>query len=164
MVYSSHICFALMTYNYDPKYCEDWMILIRICLVVVVLYHMSRTWWRHQMETFSALLAICAENLPVPVKSQHKGQWRAALMFTLICAPINGWINNREVGDLRRHRARYDVIVMNKNFLHLWLVVCWDIIFIKRGLDFIKSLANKALQIKLEVLRCAIYYNPSMDK
>ena len=24
------------------------------------------TWWRHQMETFSALLAICAGNSPVP--------------------------------------------------------------------------------------------------
>ena len=23
-------------------------------------------WWRHQMETFSALLAICAENSPIP--------------------------------------------------------------------------------------------------
>ena len=26
----------------------------------------SSTWWRHQMETFSALLAICAGNSPVP--------------------------------------------------------------------------------------------------
>ena len=26
---------------------------------------------------------------------------------------INGWVNNREAGDLRRHRAHYDVIVMN---------------------------------------------------
>ena len=26
------------------------------------------TWWRHQMETFSALLAICAGNSPVPGK------------------------------------------------------------------------------------------------
>ena len=25
-----------------------------------------KTWWRHQMETFSALLAICAGNSPVP--------------------------------------------------------------------------------------------------
>ena len=24
---------------------------------------------------------------------------------------INGWVNNRQVGDLRRHRAHYDVIV-----------------------------------------------------
>ena len=26
----------------------------------------QKTWWRHQMETFSALLAICAGNSPVP--------------------------------------------------------------------------------------------------
>ena len=48
-----------------------------------------------------------------PVNSSHKGQWRGALMFTLICARINGWVNNREAGDLRRNRAHYDVIVMN---------------------------------------------------
>ena len=47
-----------------------------------------------------------------PVNSPHKGQWRGALMFTLICARINGWVNNREAGDLRRYRAHYDVIVM----------------------------------------------------
>ena len=73
----------------------------------------SIPWWRHQMETFSALLAICAENSPVPVNSPHKGQWREALMFTLICARINGWVNNREAGDFRRYRAHYDVIVMH---------------------------------------------------
>ena len=37
----------------------------------------------------------------------HKGQWRGALMFSLICAWINGWVNNCEAGDLRRHRAHY---------------------------------------------------------
>ena len=45
---------------------------------------LSYAWWRHQMETFSALLALCAGNSPVPVNSQHKGQWRGALMFSLI--------------------------------------------------------------------------------
>ena len=64
------------------------------------------------METFSALLAICAGNSPVPVNTPHKGQWRGALMFILICTRINGWVKNREAGDLRRHRAHYDVIVM----------------------------------------------------
>ena len=44
------------------------------------------TWWRHQMETFSALLAICVGNSPASGKnSPHKGQWRGALMFSLIC-------------------------------------------------------------------------------
>ena len=33
-------------------------------------------------------------------------------MFSLICVLINGWVNNRETGDLRRHRGHYDVIVM----------------------------------------------------
>ena len=47
-----------------------------------------------------------------PVNSPHKGQWRGALMFSLICARINGWVNNGEAGDLRRQRAHYDVIVM----------------------------------------------------
>ena len=43
---------------------------------------------------------------------RHKGQWRGALMFSLICARINGWVNNGEAGDLGRHRPHYDVIVM----------------------------------------------------
>ena len=47
-----------------------------------------------------------------PVNSPHKGQWRGAFMFSLICVWINGWVNNREVGDLRRYRAHYDLIVM----------------------------------------------------
>ena len=47
-----------------------------------------------------------------PVNSHHKGQWRGALMFSLICARINDWVNNHQAGDLRRHRAHYDVTVM----------------------------------------------------
>ena len=69
-------------------------------------------WWRHQMETFSALLAICAGNSLAPVNFPHKGQWRGALMFALICVWINAWVNNRKAGDLRRYCAHYDVIVM----------------------------------------------------
>ena len=42
-------------------------------------------------------------------------QWRGALMFSLICTWINGWVNNREAGDLRRHCAHYEVIVMALN-------------------------------------------------
>ena len=46
------------------------------------------------------------------VNSPHKGQWRGALMFSLICVWINGWVNDREAGDLRRYRVHYDVTVM----------------------------------------------------
>ena len=47
-----------------------------------------------------------------PVNSTHIGQWRGALMFSLICARINGWVNTGEAGDLRRYRVHCDVIVM----------------------------------------------------
>ena len=48
-----------------------------------------------------------------PVNSPHKGQWRRALMFSLICAWTDSWANNGDAGDLRRHRANYDVIVIS---------------------------------------------------
>ena len=47
-----------------------------------------------------------------PVNSPHKGQWRGALMFSLICVWINGWVNNGEAGYLRRYRTHCDVTVM----------------------------------------------------
>ena len=74
----------------------------------VILHHDDVIKW----EKNSALLAICAGNSPVPVNSPHKGQWRGALMFSLICAWINGWVNNHKTGDLRRYLAHDDVIVM----------------------------------------------------
>ena len=45
---------------------------------------------------------LCAGNSPV----------RGALMFSSIYAWANGWVNNRDAGYLRRHRAHYDVTVM----------------------------------------------------
>ena len=71
-----------------------------------------------------------------PVNSPHKGQWRGALMFSLICAWINGWVNNREAGYLRRHGAHYNVIVVTETkvsmtFLYLFLskglIYCYSI-------------------------------------
>ena len=46
------------------------------------------SWWRHQMEIFSALLAFCAGNSP------HKGKWRGALVFSLIRA-LNKWLSKQ---------------------------------------------------------------------
>ena len=80
--------------------------------IAIVTVKLS-TWWHHQMETFTALLAICAGHSPVPDEFPHKGQWRGALMFSLICAWINGWVNSHEAGKMRRHCAHYDVIVIS---------------------------------------------------
>ena len=57
-----------------------------------------------------------------PVNSLHKGQRRGALMFSLICAWINGWVNSHEADDLRRHRAHYDVTVMFIRTFHTHVI------------------------------------------
>ena len=46
------------------------------------------------------------------VASPHKGQWCRALIFSLICARSNGWVNNWDAGDLRCNPAHYDVTVI----------------------------------------------------
>ena len=83
------------------------------------------TWWRHQMETFPRYWPFVRGIHRSPVNSPHKGQWRGALMFSLICAWINGWVNNREAGDLRRYRAHYDVTVMTDDKIILVQVMAW---------------------------------------
>ena len=77
----------------------------------IILYVLAIPLWHHQMEIFSALLALCVGNSPM--NSPQKDRWRGTLMFSLICVWINAWENNREAGDLRRHRTHYDVIVMS---------------------------------------------------
>ena len=63
-----------------------------------------------------------------PVDSPTKaGQWRGALMFSLMCAWTNRWAQNRDAGDLRRHGTHCDVIVMIRN-VHMvrpWCVLSW---------------------------------------
>ena len=58
------------------------------------------SWWCNQMETYSGFLALCAGIHRSLVNSNHKGQWRRALIFSLICVWTNDWINNRDAGDL----------------------------------------------------------------
>ena len=64
------------------------------------------------MKTFFALLAICAGNSPVPgeLPTQRPVTRSFDVFFDLRLH--NGWVNNGEAGDLRRHRIHYDVIVM----------------------------------------------------
>ena len=50
----------------------------------------------------------------------HRPERRSFDVF-VICAWINGWVNNREAADLRRNRAHYDVtggLVSPSNLFH----------------------------------------------
>ena len=70
------------------------------------------TRWRHQMETFSVLLTLlCGEFTGHRWIHRTKASDAELWCFFFICAWINGWVNNREVGDLRRLSDHYDVTV-----------------------------------------------------
>ena len=60
------------------------------------------------------------------VNSPHKGQWCGGLMFSLICAWTNGWVNNRDTGDLRCYRAQHDVTIMTFPCPNIKLQDAWS--------------------------------------
>ena len=96
------------------------------------LYKSKRKWRCHDTMMTSSngnifrVTDLCAGNSAVPMNSPHKGQWRGAVMFSLICAWINSWANNREAGGLGRHRAQYDITIMTQALSALLTPVIGD--------------------------------------
>ena len=79
-----------------------------INLILMYYSHDDVIKWKHFPRNWPFVRGIHRSRLIFP----HKGQWRGALMFSLICVWINVWVNNCEAGDLRRYRSHYDVKVM----------------------------------------------------
>ena len=67
-------------------------------------------WWRNQH--YLCYWTFVREIHRSPVNSPHKGQWRGALMFSLIYTWTKGWVNNLDDGDVRRHCAHCDITAM----------------------------------------------------
>ena len=98
--------------NYQPRILETSRDL------TIRRHHDDVIKWRHFSRNWPFVRGIHRS----PVNSPHKSQWRGALIFSLICDWINGWVKKREAGGWRRHRAHYDVVVMKL----LWILVCYD--------------------------------------
>ena len=89
------------------------------------------------------------------VNSPHKAQWRGALMFSLICVWINGWVNNREAGDLRRYRAHYDVTVMSNHNTAWWrhnMKTLVELLALVRSLKMEQAVFDVFLHVGLDKL------------
>ena len=110
--------FAIFAHGKDEKTQQEVSdikrdnIKIWIRKLPLVMINFVWSWWRHQMETFSTLLAICAGNSPVPgaFPAQRPVTRSFDVFFDLRLK--KKFVNNREASDLRRHRAHYDVIVI----------------------------------------------------
>ena len=91
-----------------PKPADRCAFVLRHSISQVTSFMQSGMLWKHFPRSSPFVRGI---NRSL-VNSSHKGQWHGALMFSLICSWINGWVNNREAGVLRRHRTLYDVTIM----------------------------------------------------
>ena len=118
---SFHVCFFFfchltilsISFRVTPQTWENYRIT-RVC--DITLRNMDKqitwSWWHHQMETFSVLLAICVGNSPVTGEfpAQRPVTRNFGIFFDMRL--INGWVNTGEAGDLWRHRAHCDVTAM----------------------------------------------------
>ena len=73
-------------------------------------------WWRRQTEPICALLAICAGNSPVPGEFPAQRPVTRSFDIFFDLRLNNGWVNNRDAGELRPHPIRYDVTVLDTNY------------------------------------------------
>ena len=110
--------------NSSTELCEVCMPKPHSLIYHFIWYFFPSQWRHNDYDGVSKHMSIAV--VYSPVNSPHKGQWRGALMFSLICAWINGWVNDGEAGDLRRHCTHYDAIVM------LYLALEFNVWFIQR--------------------------------
>ena len=101
------------------------------------------------------------------VNSPHKGQWRRAFMFLWSVPWINDSVNNREAGDLRRHHAHYDTIVISvqyhtdiAEYIIWWVLLScsrerWDILML---LFYCQENSIRLSAVKLHSLDCCLWF------
>ena len=87
-----------------PSSCHMWMMEFMITSSNGNIFHVTGT--------------LCGEFTGPGEFPTQRPVTRSFDVFFLICVWINGWVNNREAGDLRRHRSHYDVNVMSKKRVH----------------------------------------------
>ena len=98
----------------QSSYAHPLLVRWNFCVESGTINHnLSITLWRHQMEHFPRHWPFVRGIHRWSLDSPYKGEWRRALMFSLICAWTNGWTNNWDASDLTRHRTHYYVTVMH---------------------------------------------------
>ena len=93
--------------------CQGTQQMYKITNNIPVITIYIATWWRHQMETFFALLALCGNSLVTGEFHSQRPVKRSFNVLFDLRPETNGWVNNRDVGDLRRHPAYYDITAMS---------------------------------------------------
>ena len=100
------------------------ILVIRIDYRYLLKYHYDVIKWKHSPRYWPFVRGIPRS----PLNSPHKANGAELWCFLRSTPCLNGWVNIDDVGDLRRHGAHYDVIVMcmsmqnyiSQTFLFVW--------------------------------------------
>ena len=123
-----------------------WKIFDMVCIFVGThcKYHADVTKWKRFARYWLFVRGIHRST----VNSRHRGQWRGASIFSLICVRINTWVNSREAGDLRRHRVHYDdMCLLSEQSWRRWFEILSGSIW-RHCNDNVHALVLELCQIK----------------
>ena len=98
------------------KWCSKiswWVKLQRKCVFIIVTACIFSMMTSPYENMFRATGPLWGEPQVTTVRFPYRGQRCEALVFSLICAWTNGWVNNGDAGDLKCHYAHYDVTVVS---------------------------------------------------
>ena len=140
-----------------------WVCFVLVCyqLNFIQIHDIMKSWNRN---IFRVTGTLWGESIyRWPMDSPHEAQWRGALMFSLICTRINGWVNNRDAGDMRRHRAYYDVIVISLFHctVHQTIIYLRDVFYIRWRIYV--ALAIYRSHFFSKIIKCGVSFVSSGD-
>ena len=98
-------------------------------------YITFHSWWRLQWKYFPRYWPFVRGIHRSPVNSPHKGQWRGALIFSLICAWTKGWVNNRYTPS-----SSYVTVMCHQSIESVG--VCWLVLLVLLSLPSLRELFN----------------------
>ena len=145
-------CFRLMTSSCNDHFLQVFYRAMTINATAYIATNNTMQkwpWWRHQIEIFFALLALCEGNPPVTGGFPSQRPVTRSLFLYLVCTRTNGLANNRDAGDLRRHRAHYDIIVMA-----IRVVAWWS--FLRIWYRYPPILVKSIMKVSLKYVRSSV--------
>ena len=103
-------------YHYEIFSTSSWCQILPYKILTTTLYDDLALWQTCNIVLLKGATLILAS----PWGEFTEGQRRGALKFHLICRWTYGWANHWDAGDLRRHRAHYDVtVILGPSWIHV---------------------------------------------
>ena len=150
-----------------------------IILAIFVRYLKCVRKWRHRIFTLNTWLSM-HQVLSINIMKSSSGnisvhRWIPCTkasdteLWCFLWSWINGWVNNREAGDLRRHRAHYDVIVMLYIFpkryqLHIPFTNTLAIFVKHTMLNEVSQMFQKMMPLNIYIKHIALSARKAVDK